>query len=119
MYRSVSCTRSSTIPAFRSGIEIAAEQGRAGPGGAQRQRSVYAELVQRLRQRPHHRPRRPLLFGLRSPGRRLQIGGQSEWRPAKSSPRPGTPGPMGAPGLYFELRHHDRPLDPMEWLKRG
>jgi septal ring factor EnvC (AmiA/AmiB activator) len=31
----------------------------------------------------------------------------------------GDSGAMGAAGLYFELRHHDRPLDPLEWLKRG
>jgi septal ring factor EnvC (AmiA/AmiB activator) len=31
----------------------------------------------------------------------------------------GDSGAMGAAGLYFELRHHDRPLDPMEWLRPG
>jgi septal ring factor EnvC (AmiA/AmiB activator) len=31
----------------------------------------------------------------------------------------GDSGAMGAAGLYFELRHHDRPLDPVEWLHRG
>jgi septal ring factor EnvC (AmiA/AmiB activator) len=31
----------------------------------------------------------------------------------------GDSGAMGATGLYFELRHHDRPLDPMEWLQPG
>lgn len=31
----------------------------------------------------------------------------------------GDSGAMGVTGLYFEIRHHDRPLDPMEWLKRG
>jgi murein hydrolase activator len=31
----------------------------------------------------------------------------------------GDSGAMGAAGLYFELRHHDRSLDPLEWLKRG
>lgn len=31
----------------------------------------------------------------------------------------GDSGAMGATGLYFEIRHHDRPLDPLEWLKRG
>jgi len=31
----------------------------------------------------------------------------------------GDSGIMGATGLYFELRHHDRPLDPMEWLQPG
>ncbi len=30
----------------------------------------------------------------------------------------GDSGAMGATGLYFEIRHHDRPLDPIEWLKR-
>jgi septal ring factor EnvC (AmiA/AmiB activator) len=31
----------------------------------------------------------------------------------------GDSGAMGATGLYFELRHYDRPLDPMEWLQPG
>jgi len=31
----------------------------------------------------------------------------------------GDSGAMGASGLYFEIRHYDRPLDPLEWLKRG
>ncbi len=31
----------------------------------------------------------------------------------------GDSGAMGTPGLYFELRHHDTPLDPLEWLKRN
>jgi septal ring factor EnvC (AmiA/AmiB activator) len=31
----------------------------------------------------------------------------------------GDSGAMGATGLYFELRHHDRPLDPIDWLNRG
>jgi septal ring factor EnvC (AmiA/AmiB activator) len=31
----------------------------------------------------------------------------------------GDSGAMGATTLYFEIRHHDRPLDPLEWLKRG
>jgi septal ring factor EnvC (AmiA/AmiB activator) len=31
----------------------------------------------------------------------------------------GDSGAMGATGLYFELRHHDRPLDPSEWFHGG
>ena len=31
----------------------------------------------------------------------------------------GDSGALGTPGLYFELRHHGKPLDPKEWLKRG
>jgi len=31
----------------------------------------------------------------------------------------GDTGAMGTTGLYFEIRHHDRPLDPLDWLKRG
>jgi len=31
----------------------------------------------------------------------------------------GDSGAMGVAGLYFEIRHHDRPLDPMEWLQKG
>jgi septal ring factor EnvC (AmiA/AmiB activator) len=29
----------------------------------------------------------------------------------------GDSGALGTPGLYFELRHHGKPLDPLEWLK--
>ena len=31
----------------------------------------------------------------------------------------GDSGAMGVARLYFELRHHDRPLDPIAWLNRG
>lgn len=31
----------------------------------------------------------------------------------------GDSGAMGVAGLYFEIRHHDRPLDPEEWLQKG
>ena len=31
----------------------------------------------------------------------------------------GDSGALGTPGLYFELRHHGKPLDPKEWLKSG
>lgn len=31
----------------------------------------------------------------------------------------GDSGAMDATGLYFEIRHYNRPLDPLEWLKRG
>jgi septal ring factor EnvC (AmiA/AmiB activator) len=31
----------------------------------------------------------------------------------------GDSGALGTPGLYFELRHHGKPLDPLDWLKRG
>ncbi|HSO60286.1 MAG TPA: peptidoglycan DD-metalloendopeptidase family protein [Desulfobacterales bacterium] len=31
----------------------------------------------------------------------------------------GDSGAMGTAGLYFELRHHGNPLDPLEWFKRG
>ncbi len=30
----------------------------------------------------------------------------------------GDSGTTGTPGLYFELRHRDTPLDPLEWLKQ-
>jgi septal ring factor EnvC (AmiA/AmiB activator) len=31
----------------------------------------------------------------------------------------GDSGALGATGLYFEIRHYDRPVDPMVWLKQG
>jgi len=31
----------------------------------------------------------------------------------------GDSGAMDATGLYSEIRHYNRPLDPLEWLKRG
>ncbi|MBI5578935.1 MAG: peptidoglycan DD-metalloendopeptidase family protein [Deltaproteobacteria bacterium] len=31
----------------------------------------------------------------------------------------GDSGALGTPGLYFELRHHGKSLDPKEWLKKG
>jgi septal ring factor EnvC (AmiA/AmiB activator) len=31
----------------------------------------------------------------------------------------GDSGAMGVTGLYFEIRHFDRPLDPAEWLRKG
>jgi septal ring factor EnvC (AmiA/AmiB activator) len=31
----------------------------------------------------------------------------------------GDSGPMGGAGLYFELRHRDRAVDPVDWLRPG
>jgi septal ring factor EnvC (AmiA/AmiB activator) len=31
----------------------------------------------------------------------------------------GDTGSMTGPKLYFEIRHHGKPLDPMQWLERG
>jgi septal ring factor EnvC (AmiA/AmiB activator) len=31
----------------------------------------------------------------------------------------GDSGSMEGPMLYFEVRHHGKPLDPMAWLKTG
>jgi septal ring factor EnvC (AmiA/AmiB activator) len=31
----------------------------------------------------------------------------------------GDTGSMTGPKLYFEVRHHGKPLDPMQWLERG
>ena len=31
----------------------------------------------------------------------------------------GDSGTLGTPGLYFELRHRDTPLDPLEWFRPG
>jgi septal ring factor EnvC (AmiA/AmiB activator) len=30
----------------------------------------------------------------------------------------GDSGALGTPGLYFEIRHHGKPLDPLEWFKK-
>jgi septal ring factor EnvC (AmiA/AmiB activator) len=31
----------------------------------------------------------------------------------------GDTGSMSGPRLYFEVRHHGKPLDPMKWIKKG
>lgn len=31
----------------------------------------------------------------------------------------GDAGSMGGAGLHFEVRHHGKPLDPMEWIRKG
>ncbi len=31
----------------------------------------------------------------------------------------GDTGSMGGTGLHFEVRHHGKPLDPMEWIRKG
>lgn len=31
----------------------------------------------------------------------------------------GDAGSLSGPGLYFEVRHHGKPVDPAEWFKRG
>jgi murein hydrolase activator len=31
----------------------------------------------------------------------------------------GNSGAMSGPQLYFEIRHHSNPLDPMQWIKQG
>ena len=33
--------------------------------------------------------------------------------------RTGDGGGLQGPGLHFEVRHHGKPLDPMEWLETG
>ena len=31
----------------------------------------------------------------------------------------GDSGSLSGPQLYFEIRHHGKPLDPLKWLKKG
>jgi septal ring factor EnvC (AmiA/AmiB activator) len=31
----------------------------------------------------------------------------------------GDSGSLEGPGLYFEVRHHGKPLDPAKWIKKG
>jgi len=31
----------------------------------------------------------------------------------------GDAGSLSGPGLYFELRHHGKPIDPFEWIRKG
>jgi murein hydrolase activator len=31
----------------------------------------------------------------------------------------GDAGSLSGPGLYFEMRHHGKPIDPLEWIRKG
>jgi septal ring factor EnvC (AmiA/AmiB activator) len=31
----------------------------------------------------------------------------------------GDAGSLNGPGLYFEMRHHGKPVDPLEWIRKG
>ena len=31
----------------------------------------------------------------------------------------GDAGSLSGPGLYFEVRHHGKPIDPLEWIRKG
>jgi septal ring factor EnvC (AmiA/AmiB activator) len=105
------------VPAFRSGIDIASERGepvKAVAAGAvvfsdwfkgygnvviidhgEHYYSVYAHLQDAFK---------PLDAPVRA-GEVIATVGDA--------------GALGATGLYFELRHGDRPLDPLEWLQLG
>jgi murein hydrolase activator len=107
----------SKTPAFRNGIEIAAERGEpvkaVHPGSVayagwfkgygnvliidhgEHFYSVYAHLEE--------------IF--KAVENRVEAG--------EVVATAGDSGPLGGAGLYFELRHRDRALDPLDWLKPG
>jgi murein hydrolase activator len=107
----------SKTPAFRNGIEIAAERGepvRAVHAGrvafagwfrgygnvliidhGDHFHSVYAHLEETFKS----------VENIVEAGEVVATAGDS--------------GPMGGAGLYFELRHRDRAVDPQEWLRPG
>lgn len=107
----------SKTPAFRNGIEIAAERGepvRAVHAGSVAYAgwfrgygnviiidhgdhfySVYAHLEETFK----------------SVENRVEAG--------EVVATAGDSGPMGGAGLYFELRHRDRAVDPLDWLRPG
>ena len=102
--------------AFKSGIEVAAERGepvRAVHAG----RVVYADWfkgygnVLIIDHGHHYYTVHAFLEDLfKSVDSRVDAGDVVA--------TVGDSGAMGTSGLYFELRHHDTPLDPLEWLNQ-
>ncbi len=104
-------------PAFHNGIEVAADRGEpvmAVHAG----RVVYADWfkgygnVLIIDHGQHYYTVHAFLEEVFKPADSLVAAGEVVATVGDS-------GAMGTPGLYFELRHHDTPLDPLEWLKRN
>jgi cell division protein FtsX/septal ring factor EnvC (AmiA/AmiB activator) len=105
------------VPAFRNGIEIAAERGepvKAVHAGTTLYASWfkgYGNVVIIDHGDHFYSVYAHLEDVFKSVDNRVEAGDVIATA--------GDYGAMGATGLYFELRHHDRPLDPLEWLRRG
>jgi len=105
------------IQAFRSGIDIAAERGepvKAVHGGTVLYASwfrAYGNIVVIDHGDHYYTVYAHLEDVFKSVDHKVEAGDVIA--------TVGDSGAMGATGLYFELRHHDRPLDPIEWFNRG
>jgi septal ring factor EnvC (AmiA/AmiB activator) len=105
------------IPAFRNGIDIAAERGEpvlAVYGGTIIYSSWfigYGNVVIIDHGDHFYSVYAHLEDAFQSVDNRVEAGDVIATA--------GDSGAMGSTGLYFELRHHDRTLDPLEWLKQG
>ena len=105
------------IQAFRNGVEIAAERGepvKAVHGGTVLYASwfrAYGNIVVIDHGDHYYTVYAHLEDVFKSVDHKVEAGDVIA--------TVGDSGAMGATGLYFELRHHDRPLDPIEWFNRG
>jgi cell division protein FtsX/septal ring factor EnvC (AmiA/AmiB activator) len=105
------------VPAFRNGIDIAAERGepvKAVHGGTILYSSWfkgYGNVVIIDHGDHFYSVYAHLEDVFKSVDNRVEAGDVIATA--------GDSGAMGAAGLYFELRHYDRPMDPLGWLKPG
>lgn len=105
------------IQAFRNGVDIAAERGEpvrsvhAGTVLYARWFKAYGNIVVIDHGDHYYTVYAHLEDVFKSVDNRVEAGDVIA--------TVGDSGAMGATGLYFEIRHYNRPLDPLEWLKRG
>jgi septal ring factor EnvC (AmiA/AmiB activator) len=105
------------IQAFRNGIDIAAERGepvRAVYAGTVLYASwfrAYGNIVVIDHGEHYYTVYAHLEDVFKSVDHRVEAGDVIA--------TVGDSGAMGATSLYFEIRHYDQPLDPLEWLNRG
>ncbi len=105
------------IQAFRNGVDIAAERGEpvrsvhAGTVLYARWFKAYGNIVVIDHGDHYYTVYAHLEDVFKSVDNRVEAGDVIA--------TVGDSGAMDATGLYFEIRHYNRPLDPLEWLKRG